>query len=72
MALKGSPDGLSYSQLHYEVARTNKTRELLVLLEKEGLIIRKEKLHFITSDGLSILNMVESIISLPQNGEGTL
>jgi DNA-binding HxlR family transcriptional regulator len=70
LSLRDAPNGLSYSRLHYEVAKTNKTRELLNLLEIEGLIVKKGNLHYITQNGINILDVIEAIVSLPEKGWG--
>lgn len=69
-SLRDSPNGLSYSQLHYEAARTNKTRELLNLLEAEDLIVKKGRLHYITQNGINVLDVIGAIGSLPEKSEG--
>ena len=69
-SLRDAPNGLPYSRLHYDVARTNKTRELLNLLESEGLIVKKGNLHYITQNGKNVLDVIETIVSLPEKNWG--
>lgn len=70
ISLRDAPNGMSYSQLHYEAAKTTKTRELLNLLEDEGLIVKKGSNHYITKSGRKALDVIETIISLPEEKEG--
>ena len=69
-AVASSPEGMSYSRIHFTVVRTSATSRLLQELEDAGLVVRELGAYRVTTQGRDFLQAAESLAKM-KNPVGT-